>query len=87
MGTGHLPVWWFAYTCLLESIHCDPKLSDPKVKNCLRVLFDVWGGGIELAVHLSNRDFRKLLSKIRSIHPSRPSASCSPSLPKTGTVI
>lgn len=35
LGTGHLPIWWFTYTCLLESIHCDPKLSDPKVKSCL----------------------------------------------------
>lgn len=26
-----------------NSVHCDPKLNDPKGKNCLRVLVDVWG--------------------------------------------
>ena len=66
-----------------NSIHCDPKLNDPKEKSCLGLVSD---GGTELPVRLS-RDFRELVGNIRSVPLNKPSASFSSTFPQTGTVI
>lgn len=41
-----------------NSIHCGPKLNNPKEKKLPGVLVDVWGDRADFSVHLSNKGFR-----------------------------